>query len=307
MTSLKSVEVKVPATSANLGPGFDAFGLALQIYDTVRFEPNNSGRIVVAVSGQGAGEVPNNEKHLVAQALLRGLQALGVNHNGFVLHCENNIFHGRGLGSSAAATVAGLSLANNAVPPENRLTKSELLQLAVEFEGHPDNAAPAIYGGATISWHLDAGVFESVSLALNANLAASVLVPTSRLETVRARSVLPAQVPHEDAVFNASRAALLTLALTTDLSLLYTATQDLLHQNYRSTVMPDSWTVLNLLREQQLAAAISGAGPTVLVLFDKADQDQTVRKIEQVVQEAKTVSEWKIFTPGIDLLGTIAE
>ena len=307
MTSLKAVAVKVAATSANLGPGFDTFGLALQMYDTVRFEPNNSGRIVVAVSGQGAGEVPNNEKHLVARALLRGFQVLGVNHNGFVLHCENNIFHGRGLGSSAAATVAGLSLANNAVSPEKRLTKSELLQLAVEFEGHPDNAAPAIFGGATISWHSDAGPFESVSLVLNPNLVASVLVPTSRLETVRARGVLPAQVPHEDAVFNASRAALLTLALTTDLSLLYTATQDLLHQNYRSAVMPDSWLVLNALREQQLATTISGAGPTILVLFDKADQDQVAYKIQQVVQEVKTGSEWRIFTPGIDLLGTISE
>ncbi|TDD17221.1 homoserine kinase [Kribbella turkmenica] len=261
------VRVRVPATSANLGPGFDAFGLALTLYDDLIVTPGGSG-VTVEVSGPGEGEVPLDESHLVVRSIRRGLEALGVSVPGFTLRCENRIPHGRGLGSSSAAIVGGLAAAYGlaGVPVD----RERLVVLANEIEGHPDNVAAAALGGFTIAWTEGDSVDEGGGRALRLDpvdgLAAVAYVPDNRVLTKEARGLLPSVVPHSDAAANAGRAALLVTALTLRPELLLTATEDRLHQEYREPAMPESLALVHKLRGSGLAAVVSGAGPTVVVL-----------------------------------------
>lgn len=254
--------VKVPATSANLGPGFDAFGLALPIWDDVRVEAV-TGSTSVHVTGEGAGVLPDGEDHLIIKALRVALDYVDAPQAEFVLHCHNRIPHGRGLGSSAAATVAGVLLARGLISNPEALSDDVLLTLATEFEGHPDNAAPAIYGGATIAWQRD-GKSHAAQIPV-ADIPITMLIPSAELLTAQSRGALPTHVPHEDAAFNAARAGLLPLALGGQTELLYEATEDRLHQGYRAYVMPHTAELLRALREAGVAATISGAGPSILV------------------------------------------
>lgn len=254
--------VKVPATSANLGPGFDAFGLALPIWDDVRVEAV-TGSTSVHVTGEGAGVLPDGEDHLIIKALRVALDYVDAPQAEFVLHCHNRIPHGRGLGSSAAATVAGVLLARGLISNPEALSDDVLLTLATEFEGHPDNAAPAIYGGATIAWQRD-GKSHAAQIPV-ADIPITMLIPSAELLTAQSRGALPTHVPHEDAAFNAARAGLLALALGGQTELLYEATEDRLHQGYRANVMPHTAELLRALREAGVAATISGAGPSILV------------------------------------------
>lgn len=258
--------VRVPATSANLGPGFDAFGLALGLYDDVEVRAI-AGATSVHVEGEGAGEVPGGEDHLVVRAIRAGLEYVGAPQAGLELRCTNAIPHGRGLGSSAAAVVAGLVAARALVSEPEGLDDDSILGLATDFEGHPDNAAPALLGAATIAWIDEEGP-RAASLTVAPTLSATVLVPQTRLSTSRARATLPGHVPHRDAARNAGRAGLLTLALTQRPDLLLPATEDRLHQSYRESVMPDTIRLVDRLREHGHAAVVSGAGPSVLVLHD---------------------------------------
>lgn len=258
-------QVRVPATSANLGPGFDAFGLALSIWDEVRVQAI-AGATEVHVSGEGAGELPGGEDHLIIRALRVGLDFVDAPQAGFVLHATNRIPHGRGLGSSAAATVAGLMLARGLIDQPEALDDDSLLALATEFEGHPDNAAPAIFGGATIAY-LTEGRARAARVPVG-EVGVTILIPSAALSTTRARGALPAQVPHADAAFNAARTGLLTLALSGQAELLLAATEDRLHQNYRAEVMPETHELLAVLRAHGAAAVVSGAGPSILVLGD---------------------------------------
>lgn len=256
--------VRVPATSANLGPGFDAFGLAHGIYDHLKVRAT-AGATRVEVTGAGAGEVPEGEEHLIVRALRAALDHAGAPQAGFHLRCENTIPHGRGLGSSASAVVAGLLAARGLISEPEALHDDALLQLATGFEGHPDNAAPALLGGATIAW-LEAGRARAARIPLHEDFHPTVLVPTERLPTSRARAVLPQVVAHTDAAFNAGRAGLLVLALSSRPDLLLPATEDRLHQNQRADSMMASAALVQRLREAGAPAVISGAGPTVLVL-----------------------------------------
>ncbi|GAA4812894.1 homoserine kinase [Tomitella cavernea] len=263
--------VQVPASSANLGPGFDSLGLALGIHDLIDVSTTGSG-LDVDVAGEGAGEVSLSSSHLVVRAVERGLDAAGVWATGLRVACRNAIPHSRGLGSSAAAVVGGLVAANELVTesfPEHRLTNDQLLQLASGFEGHPDNAAACIYGGAAVSWSDHCGPdrrYSTAPLAVHADIRAHVFVPTARSSTSAARGLLPEQVPHTAAAFNAGRSALMVVALTQRPDLLLEGTEDLLHQPYRAKAMPESARLVAALRERGIAAAISGAGPTVLAL-----------------------------------------
>ena len=271
------VSVRVPATSANLGPGFDAFGLALSLYDEVAVRATGSG-LTIEVTGEGAGEVPRDEKHLVVRALLAALEALGEPAaNGLELRCVNRIPHGRGLGSSAAAIVAGVlaafGLTGTAADP------ARVLRIADEIEGHPDNVAACVYGGFTIAWRDTgddagdgsgggsrggSGGGRAVRLEPAAGLSAVAYVPATALATEVARGLLPATVPHGDAATNAGRAALLVTAITSRPDLLLVATEDRLHQSYRAPAMPDSAALVDRLRSAGVPAVVSGAGPTVL-------------------------------------------
>ena len=267
------VRVRVPATSGNLGPGFDAMGMAHGIWDEVEARAV-TGATRVVVEGEGAGTVPTGEDHLVVRAARLALAYLDAPQVGLELHCANAITHGRGLGSSAAAAVAGIlvvrGLLGGAGGASDVLSDAEVLALACELEGHPDNAAPAIHGGAVISW-LDHEGAHSVPLTVDPALRPMLLVPRAVLLTSQARAALPRLVPHADAAFNLSRAALLTVALASRPDLLPAATEDRLHQGYRASSMPASMALLEELRAHRLPAVVSGAGPSLLVFAQLPD------------------------------------
>lgn len=259
------VRVRAPATSANLGPGYDALGLALALHDDVSARVTPAG-CRVEVTGEGAGELPTDESHLVVRAMLAAFDELGGRPSGLAVECVNRIPQARGLGSSSAAIVAGVQLARAlVVDGRRRLDDAAALRLAARLEGHPDNVAPCLLGGFTIAWTGEPGA-TAVSLKPADAVHPTVFVPDQRGLTAAARAALPATVPHADAALAAGRAALLVYALTADPSLLLPATEDRLHQSYRAPGMPATAALVAALREAGVAAVVSGAGPTVLAL-----------------------------------------
>lgn len=259
-----SATVSVPATSANLGPGFDALGLALDLCDEVTVSVVDSG-LQIDVAGEGADFVPRDERHLVVRAMFVTFDRLGGRPPGLVLECTNRVPHSRGLGSSAAAIVAGVLLARALVEGgDELLPDAGALGLAAEIEGHPDNVAACLLGGLSIAW-TEAGA-HAVGLAVAPEIVPVVLVPPFTASTEQARGLLPSHVSHGDAAANAGRAALQVAALTGAPALLLAATEDRLHQRYREPAMRESADLVGQLRAAGLAAVISGAGPTVLVL-----------------------------------------
>lgn len=264
------MQVQVPATSANLGPGFDCLGLALTMYDRYIAQVQDEPGVDIDVTGEGSEDVARNDKNLVIKAMNKGFDFLGGKPRGIALRQLNVIPHGRGLGSSASAIVGGLSLARALVLGGNeRMSHEDMLALANEMEGHPDNVAAAIFGNANIAWQdLQHGrmVAQSVNIEVDPRIAALAFIPSTAVATSKARKMLPDSLPHFDAVRNTSNAALLVLALQHRPDLLHTATEDYLHQSYRQDAMPQSFTLLTKLRKAGVAAFISGAGPTVLVL-----------------------------------------
>jgi homoserine kinase len=255
------VWVRVPASTANLGPGFDALGLALALYDEVEVALAPSG-LRVEVRGEGAGQVPTDEAHLVVRALRAACARCGYRADGLVLRCHNRIPHSRGLGSSAAAAVAGV-LAGYALAGME--PDEAALDLAAGLEGHADNAGASLLGGLVISWK-DAQSFRAVRVEPHPDLAPVLLVPAVTSSTKATRELLPAEVPHADAAFTAGRAALAVHALTSAPQLLLAATADRLHQTYRRTAYPATGRLVDTLRAAGVPAAVSGAGPTVLAL-----------------------------------------
>jgi homoserine kinase len=270
------VTVRAPATSANLGPGYDSFGLALSRYDEVRARVSPVG-LDVRVSGAGAGELALDDAHLVVRTMRATFDLIGGQPPGLVLDCHNDIPHGRGLGSSASAIVSGIELARSlSVEGRDRLSDADALALAAEIEGHPDNVAACLLGGLSIAW-LAGGRATAARAATAEQIGASGIIPVlfvpagqaeppKAAKTEAARAVLPDRVPHADAAFNAGRAALLVLALTGRPELLLAATEDRLHQDYRAAGMPDSAGLVDSLRRRGIAAVISGAGSSVLAL-----------------------------------------
>ncbi|MFT4229638.1 MAG: homoserine kinase [Microbacterium sp.] len=262
-----SVAVRVPATSANLGPGFDTLGLALSIYDDLVVTALPEGELVIEVTGAGADAVPRDASHLVVRAIAHTYASAGRRMPGLHLRAHNVIPHGRGLGSSGAAVVSGVLAAKGLLAGDVELSDDELLRLATELEGHPDNVAPALFGGLTIAWMTDAGPAHK-KLVVTRGVSPLVFVPDFTMSTEVARSLQPLHVPREDAVFNVSRSALLIAALTQSPELLLAATEDRLHQDYRAEAMPQTNALVRALRAEGFAAVVSGAGPSVLVLAD---------------------------------------
>jgi homoserine kinase len=256
------VTVRTPASSANLGPGFDALGLALTLYDEITAEVLDAPGLDIQVSGEGARDVPRTSDHLVVTAMTATFDLLGERPPGLRLDCVNAIPHGRGLGSSAAAIVGGIVLARALVEgSESRLDDGAAFQLAVDLEGHPDNVAAAMFGGLTIAW-IDGAAAEVERLDTTVKVTA--FVPPEAVSTEKARGLLPETVPHSDAAVNAGRAALLIAALTSAPERLIWATEDRIHQTYRAEAMPESYKLLRQLRVEGIPTIISGAGPTVL-------------------------------------------
>lgn len=325
-----SVHVRVPATSANLGSGFDTVGLALDYHDELTFTLNddpNDGIAHVIIHGEGADTLPRDETHLVVSTFRRACATFGLGRLGFTLEATNDIPQARGMGSSAEAIVAGIAAAA-AFAQTGELNRPAIFDMAAQIEGHPDNVAPAVFGGLTVSWDFETaegvgsvavpggeplhGGFHAVNYPVDPSITAAVFVPDYELSTEKARQALPRELPYKDAVYNVSRVGLLPAAMNpvvlaqaaqqgksgvaaapaqdTDTcacadgtrespfadelaaaqaqsnALLFTATQDKLHQPYRGTLMPPSTELIALFRSKGYAAAVSGAGPCVLVL-----------------------------------------
>ena len=294
----RSVAVKVPATTANLGPGFDTLGLALSLYDeltvTVREEPGAT----VEVVGVGAGEVPTDDTNLVVTTIRHAFAAYGYAPPGLDLVAHNSIPHGRGLGSSGAAIVSGIMAAKGLLEGIVDISSSALLAMATELEGHPDNVAPALFGGLTIAWTTDAGP-QHKKLMVHRGVSPLICVPESTMSTALARSLRPASVPHEDAIFNVSRSALLIAALIQSPELLHAATEDRLHQSYRASAMPATDSLLAELRSHGLAAVVSGAGPSILVLCS----DPAERLEAAALVAAHGATHWQSLMLAVDFKG----
>jgi homoserine kinase len=292
-----TVEVSVPATSANLGPGFDALGLALDFRDRIRAEVIDSG-IEISVEGVGQGEVPLDDNHLVYQAMSRAFAAMDCEVPGIRLSCENSIPHSRGLGSSSAAIVAGICAARGLVAGGSLLMDDDaVFSLATAIEGHPDNVAPAFFGGFTIACS-DGDRFLAAPVSVDPRVNVVVFVPPDPVETKVARGLLPETVSHADAAANSGRAALLVAALSRQPELLFPATEDRLHQAYREPVMPDTLRFVRELRADGVAAVVSGAGPTVLAFTDASAQ----RRLEARVPDG-----WQVMALPIDRRGALVK
>ncbi len=327
-----TVRARTPASSANLGPGFDSMALALNLHDEVSVEAYRPGpgepTVVIEVSGQGKDGVPLTEDHLVVRSLRAGLAhavALGAGPAeppGLRLTCHNAIPHGRGLGSSAAAIAVGLVLARGLLVEPHRLDEETVLALATAAEGHPDNASAALFGGCTLSW-TDSAAWgaasppagraivpraHTVSLPVAPSVRAVVCVPDAELATSTARAMLPQLVPHADAAFNAARSALLVHALTRRPDLLFAATEDRLHQDQRAPAMPATAGLLRAVRARGAAAVVSGAGPSVLVLGEGEAPLVAVRSaLRDLAARDPGISDgaWLVLPLPVDTTGTV--
>jgi homoserine kinase len=271
------MQVQVPATSANLGPGFDCLGLALNMHDRYMAQVMDEPGVDIDVTGEGADSVPTTDKNLVIKAMYKSFDFLGGRPRGIALRQLNVIPHGRGLGSSAAAIVGGLALARALVLGGNeRMSYEDMLNIANEMEGHPDNVSAAIHGGANVAWQESQRgkvIAQSLRIEVDPRIGALAFVPATELSTSKARKMLPESIPHQDAVRNSINTAVLVQALQSRPDLLLGATEDYLHQSYRSDAMPQSFTLMTKLRKAGVAAFISGAGPTVLVLHTGGDAE----------------------------------
>jgi homoserine kinase len=279
------VTVLAPATSANLGPGFDSFGLALGLRDRVTARVTGSG-ISIEVTGAGTEAASAGEKHLIIRAMRTAFARIGSQPPGIALMCHNEVPQGFGLGSSAGAIVAGLLAARALAGPAGPATLpgDAVLRLATRMEGHPDNVAACLAGGLTIAWDPAAGGAERdgagnsdgagegqgrpgprvAHLTPLAEIATVLCIPETPVLTAIARQALPADVPHAAAAANSARTALLVTALTSQPDLLLDATEDFLHQHYRAAAMPATADLIGRLRAAGIPAVVSGAGPSVL-------------------------------------------
>lgn len=259
------VSVVVPATTANLGPGFDSVGLCLDLVDRVSLRRRESGSSdIIDVVGAGADNVPRDESNLVLGTIKQLYRDIGIELGPLHLRCVNRIPHGMGLGSSAAAIVGALLVAKELARVSGcDVGDIDVFQIASDMEGHPDNVGPCVFGGMSVSWD-EQGAWEVAQLRPDEHITACLAVPDSALSTKAARELIPLTISHRDAVRNTARAALLIHAFTTDPSLLFPATQDFLHQRYREGAYPHSYALVSALRDRGVAATISGAGPTVI-------------------------------------------
>lgn len=328
-----SVSVCVPATSANLGSGFDVAGIALDYADSLVFTLNDtlddSQDVRVIIHGEGEDTLPKDETHLVVRAFRKACEAFGLPRLRFTLEAHNRIPQARGMGSSASAIVSGVAAAWAFVHNGN-LNKQAIFELASSIEGHPDNVAPAVFGGLTTSWK-NGDEFHTVRYGVSKQIRATIFVPNFTLSTQMARQALPEKVPYVDAVFNVSRACLLPIAfgdfgdsrdsanscdscVKSTLSrndLLFTATQDAIHQPYRASLMQPTWDLVKALRDKGFAAAISGAGSCAAVFYEEkspatVDENNATNiseKIEKIAEPLLSGCDWKVLHVHVDSIG----
>ncbi|WP_405720456.1 homoserine kinase [Anaerovibrio slackiae] len=292
---VRSVKVRVPGTSANCGPGFDCLGVACTIYNELELTLLEEERLDIEITGDGAENIPVDERNIVWRSIQKLLERAGKaqEYKGAVIRMDNGVPLSRGLGSSATAIVGGLKAANECLG--NPFTNRDLLQLATEIEGHPDNVAPAIFGGFTISIVRN-GKPECFSLMPKLPLKLVVTVPDFFLPTKAARAVLPAEVPMKDAVFNIGRAAMLTAALCKgNKSFLRSVFDDALHQPYRAKLIPGMYDVFKAARAAgALGASMSGAGPC-LIAFTVENADAVGMAMRDAFAKNNVKSQYHVF------------
>lgn len=286
--------VTVPATTANLGPGFDSIGMALELRDRIIVRAT-AGETRVTVRGEGQQTAGLGEDHLVVRAIRVALEYVGAPQIGIDLTCHNSIPHSRGLGSSASAVAAGIAAVRAMISEPESLDDDAVFRLVTDFEGHPDNAAPAVFGGAQLTWMDEEGP-HTIPLQVHESIQPYVMIPPTESLTATTRAVLPRTIAHSDAVFNLQRSALLVEALRTGEHLL-PATDDRLHQPYRREVMPQTAELIDSLRRSGIPAALSGAGPTVFSFISVPEQLATA-----LSQHGWTVRALPVATEGVRAL-----
>ena len=272
-----AVRIVVPASSANLGSGFDSAGLALSMFDEIEASFTDKPGVQVDVDGEGRNSLPRDENHLIARVMLKTFANLSVPVHGLYLRCINRIPHGRGLGSSAAAISAAVVAARALAGTQGtRMDDEGALELASSLEGHPDNVAACLYGGFTVSWIDENSLARAVKINAHESIIPVVMIPRFEVDTEQARALLTPHVPHRDAAYNVSRSALLVHAMTIDPDYLFEATSDRIHQEYRRPSMQSASALVTNLRMKNHAAYISGSGPTVCILTN-------AEKVEEVI------------------------
>lgn len=280
---MKEITVTVPATSANLGPGFDCLGLALTLHNEIVFNETADNNITITVHGEGADKIPTDERNFIYQAADCTFAHLSQRPSGFHITQNNHIPIGSGLGSSSAATLSGILGANALV--NGALSPAQILALAVEIEGHPDNATPALYGGLTLTLTDNDQLYvEQIPIP---PLEVVIVLPDFDLPTAKARAALPPHVSRRDAVYNIGRMGLLIHALATaDYGKLHLAMQDRLHQPYRFPLIPGSERVIQAAySEGATAVALSGAGPS-LIAFAPCNHQAISQAMQQAFAQA---------------------
>jgi homoserine kinase len=285
----------VPATSANLGPGFDSLGMALAFYDEYELETSASG-LEISITGEGENSAARDESNLIYKSMKLVFDSVNETLPGIKLNCKNSIPHGRGMGSSGAAVAGGVMLAAGLLK-KHKFSERQLLEFATKLEGHPDNVAPALFGSLTIAW-VDSDGPHYKKLTVHRGVAPLVLVAPNGMSTKLARSLQPESVPHTDAAFNVSRSSLLVAALTQSPELMMAATEDRLHQDYRASAMPETSKLIAKLRSKGHPAVVSGAGPSVLVL-----EDDPLKRLEAVDFVKKQFPSWKTLSLAVDFKG----
>ncbi len=261
------VKVKVPATSANIGPGFDSMGIALGLYNYVTAEETNTGRLEIDIIDSSKKFLPANENNLIYKSMKRVFDMVGYTPPGLKLTLENNIMVTRGLGSSSAGIVGGIVAANKL--SGSKLSTNDMLKLAADIEGHPDNVTPALIGGFTVNVQTKYAVRYVKTELSEKDLRFAALVPDFYLQTKKSRDVLPKLVSMNDAVYNTSHSALLTASLMSGkYENIRTAVGDKLHQNYRKRLIPNMDSLFRLCYDNNaLGVYLSGAGPTIIAII----------------------------------------
>lgn len=294
------VKVRIPATSANMGAGFDSMGIALGLYNYVTAEENDSGRLEIDILDESADFLPKDEENLIYRSMKRVFDLTGHKYPGLKLTLENNIMITRGLGSSSAGIVGGVVAANKLCG--DKLSLEEMLRLAAEIEGHPDNVTPAMVGGFTVNVMTKHSV-RYVKTELDADkLAFAALVPDFYLRTKKSREVLPKSVPHNDAAYNVGHSALLAASLITGkYENIRTAVGDKLHQNYRKRLIPNMDSLFRLCYlKGALGVYLSGAGPTIIAIVDKSNKRFACEISGILLSKMK---EWKLYMLEPDNVG----
>ncbi len=296
------IKVSVPATSANVGAGFDAIGLAVTLYNTVEFSASD----VLDISSSDGTEVPTGEDNLIYHSAALLFEKCGVAVPGMKIVQTNPIPMARGLGSSSACIIAGLLGANEMLG--GRFSKEELLTVANEIEGHPDNVAPALLGGLSAS-AVEQGKVYSVQKPVNDTLKFAAFIPNYPLLTSAARGALPASVTHKQAIYNLSRAALLSAAFCDGRhDLIPVATQDSLHQQYRLPLMPGAEEIMELAKEcGALSCYVSGAGSTMMAVVEAAEADAFYKKVAQALGENEALAAFTMLPLSADNVGATVE